>query len=501
MSEFRGVTPPNSVEAEQSVLGAMMQDENAVLQAVEALSTDDFYQPAHREIFEAMVALHHQQRPIDLVTVDAELTRRGTLEGIGGTEYLMRLMSFVPTTANVKAYITLVAEKSTLRKLIKASQEISQECYSQQNPLQETLGHAEKAIFDIVMNRASGESLVHVRDVLYNTYANIEELAKLKGRVSGVPTGFTLLDNMLTGLHGGELIIIGARPSMGKTSFAMNIATHAALYANKSVAVFSLEMPREQIALRMLCSDARVNMQSVRQGTLREEDWIKLAKSIGPMSNSPVYIDDTAGITPTQLRSRCRRLMMDKGLDLIIVDYLGLARRRQDREPSAGGERNQPPAEGDCAGAESAADCLRAALPCIDDARQQAPRAVRPARLRLHRAGRGRRHVHPPRGLLRPRNGGQERGRNHHCEAEKRPVGHGEGRVAERIHDVHGFAALGDGGRERRGCAVLTCCILLCQAVFSFQTVLWHSTRGRSDRPLDSFGSPLLHTCFLSQVI
>ena len=184
MSEFRGVTPPNSVEAEQSVLGAMMQDENAVLQAAEALSTDDFYQPAHREIFEAMVALHHQQRPIDLVTVDAELTRRGTLEGIGGTEYLMRLMSFVPTTANVKAYITLVAEKSTLRKLIKASQEISQECYSQQNPLQETLGHAEKAIFDIVMNRASGESLVHVRDVLYNTYANIEELAKLKGRVS-----------------------------------------------------------------------------------------------------------------------------------------------------------------------------------------------------------------------------------------------------------------------------------------------------------------------------
>ena len=185
MSEFRGVTPPNSVEAEQSVLGAMMQDENAVLQAAEALSTDDFYQPAHREIFEAMVALHHQQRPIDLVTVDAELTRRGTLEGIGGTEYLMRLMSFVPTTANVKAYITLVAEKSTLRKLIKASQEISQECYSQQNPLQETLGHAEKAIFDIVMNRASGESLVHVRDVLYNTYANIEELAKLKGREIG----------------------------------------------------------------------------------------------------------------------------------------------------------------------------------------------------------------------------------------------------------------------------------------------------------------------------
>ena len=324
MSEFRGVTPPNSVEAEQSVLGAMMQDENAVLQAAEALSTDDFYQPAHREIFEAMIALHHQQRPIDLVTVDAELTRRGTLEGIGGTEYLMRLMSFVPTTANVKAYITLVAEKSTLRKLIKASQEISQECYSQQNPLQETLGHAEKAIFDIVMNRASGESLVHVRDVLYNTYANIEELAKLKGRVSGVPTGFTLLDNMLTGLHGGELIIIGARPSMGKTSFAMNIATHAALYANKSVAVFSLEMPREQIAMRLLCGDARVDMQHVRSGTLRDKEWIKLAQTVNPLSNEKVYIDDTAGLTPMQMRSRVRRIMLEKGLDLVIIDYLQL---------------------------------------------------------------------------------------------------------------------------------------------------------------------------------
>ena len=324
MSEFRGVTPPNSVEAEQSVLGAMMQDENAVLQAAEALSTDDFYQPAHREIFEAMVALHQQQRPIDLVTVDAELTRRGTLEGIGGTEYLMRLMSFVPTTANVKAYITLVAEKSTLRKLIKASQEISQECYSQQNPLQETLGHAEKAIFDIVMNRASGESLVHVRDVLYNTYANIEELAKLKGRVSGVPTGFTLLDNMLTGLHGGELIIIGARPSMGKTSFAMNIATHAALYANKSVAVFSLEMPREQIAMRMLCTEASVDMQSVRRGLIDDDGWMRLTDALGPLASCHLYLDDTAGLSPSQLRSRCRRLMAEHGLDLIVIDYLQL---------------------------------------------------------------------------------------------------------------------------------------------------------------------------------
>ena len=324
MSEYRGVTPPNNVEAEQSVLGAMLQDSGAVLLAAESLVPDDFYQPQHKEIFDAMIKLHREQSPVDFVTVDSELSRRGTIGGVGGTEYLLQLVQYVPTTANVKAYISIVAEKSTLRRLIKASQEIAQECYSQQNPLQETLGHAEKAIFDIVMNRASGESLVHVKEVLYNTYANIEELAKLKGRIAGVPSGFTALDQMLTGFHGGELIILGARPSMGKTSLAMNMAGYAALYGGKSVAVFTLEMPREQIALRLLCSDAKVNMQRVRQGTLNADDWMRLAKSIGPMSSSRIFIDDTAGITPTQLRSRCRRLMMEKGLDLIVVDYLGL---------------------------------------------------------------------------------------------------------------------------------------------------------------------------------
>jgi len=321
--EYRGTTPPSSMEAERSVLGAMLQDANAVMQAAEVLAPDDFYQPSHREIYDCMLQLFRQQSPVDLITVDSELSRRGSLDGVGGTAYLIELSQFVPTTANVKAYISLVAEKSTLRKLIKASQEISQECYTQANPLQETLNHAEKAIFDIVMNRASGDSLVHVRQVLYNTYAQIEELSRLKGKISGVPTGFTALDNMLTGLHPGELIILGARPSMGKTSLAMNIASHACLYGGKRVAVFSLEMPREQIALRMLCSDARVDMQKVRQGRLDSDDWMRLAKSLGPMSNAPMYIDDTAGITPSQLRSRCRRLMMDKGLDLIVVDYRG----------------------------------------------------------------------------------------------------------------------------------------------------------------------------------
>ena len=214
-------------------------------------------------------------------------------------------------------------EKATLRRLIEAARGIESESFSQEDDLPDILNHAEKRIFDIAMRRTGEESLKPIKEVLLNTFTQIEEYARLKGGVSGVPTGFYDLDNLLTGRHGGEQILVGARPSMGKTSFAINIATHAAL-KKKKVAVFSLEMPREQIALRMLCGDARVNMQAVRQGTLRDEDWMKLAKSLGPLSASDVYIDDTAGLSPTQVRSRCRRLMMDHGLDLIIIDYLQL---------------------------------------------------------------------------------------------------------------------------------------------------------------------------------
>ncbi|MDO5435242.1 MAG: replicative DNA helicase [Clostridia bacterium] len=322
--ELRGLTPPSSLEAEKSVLGALLRDPNAVLTAAEQLKEEDFYDPAHREIYSAMMALHTQRSPVDLVTVDTELCRRGTSEGTHGTTYLVDLISYVPTTLNVQAYINIVLEKSTLRKLIAAGQEITKESYQQMTPLQELLAKAEKSIFDIVMKRSDGESLKPVNEVLMNTYEQIEELSRNPGGLAGVPTGFIDLDNYLTGMHGGELILVGARPSMGKTSFAMNIASYAALTANKTVAVFSLEMPREQIVMRMLCSDARVDMQKVRKGLLTENDWMRLAKTLGPMSAAKMYIDDTAAITPTQLRSRCRRLMTEKGLDLIVLDYLGL---------------------------------------------------------------------------------------------------------------------------------------------------------------------------------
>ena len=315
--------PPHSAEAERSVLGAMLQNGGAVSTALEMLSSDDFYTPAHREIFDAAKYLSAEHRAVDLVTMDAELSRRGTLPGVGGIEYLIELTQFVPTAANVKDYIRIVSEKSTLRRLITASGEISQASYAQEQDLPQVLAMAEKKIFDIVMRRDEGDQLQHIRDVLTRTYEQMEELARLKGGVSGVPTGFYSLDSLLTGLHGGELVLIGARPSMGKTSFAINMAANA-IRKGKKVAVFSLEMPREQIAMRMLCGDARINMQSVRKGLLRDEDWMKLARTLAPLAASELYIDDTSGLTPGQLRSRCRRQMMEHGLDLIVVDYLQL---------------------------------------------------------------------------------------------------------------------------------------------------------------------------------
>ena len=324
--ESRGAVLPNSVEAEVSVLGAMLQDSNAVLRASEQLTAEDFYHPQHQAIFRVMSEMNQRHMAIDLVTLQVELSKRGLVEGIGGNQYLLKINQDVPTAANVRSYIEIVREKSILRKLINACKDISQDCYRQDKELPEVLAKAEKTIFDIAMNRQEGEELKPLGEVLVNTYEYIEELAKLKGAIAGVATDFYDLDHMLTGLHPGELIIIGARPAMGKTSFAMNIAENASVKFGKVTAVFTLEMPREQIALRMLCSDAKVDMQRVRRGTLEDKDWMKLAKSLGPLSTAPMYIDDTSGISPTQLRSRCRRLMMEKGLDLVVVDYLGLMR-------------------------------------------------------------------------------------------------------------------------------------------------------------------------------
>lgn len=324
MDEQNMRVPPNHADAEKSVLSCMMQDREALSLAFELLSADDFYQPAHREIFDGMHQLNSQGMPVDLVTVDEELSRRGTLEGVGGTNYLIEISQFLPSSVNARAYVQIVDEKATLRRMIKATGEIATACYEQADPVSDILGVAEKSIFDIIMRRHEGTALKHIADVLPDTYLKIEKLAQLKGSIDGVPTGFIDLDNLLTGLHGGELVIVGARPSMGKSAFGLNLTGYAGLHAGRSVAYFSLEMPNDQLTMRLLCSDARVDMQAVRHGSLRDEDWVSLASTLGPLAAANIYMDDTSGITPSQLRSRCRRLKMQRGLDMVVVDYLQL---------------------------------------------------------------------------------------------------------------------------------------------------------------------------------
>jgi len=316
--------PPSSLDAERSVLGAVLQDSGAANLAFETLTPEDFYSAEHKEIFEAMRALHIAGNPIDLMTLGNELTKRGTLDSVGGAAYLLQAVRFVPTTANTRTYIEIVLEKATLRRLISAAQQISQQCYQQSDPLQDVLHNAERLIFDIVMKRGGSDSLRPINSVLMGTFDQIEELSRLKGRLGGVPTGLYDLDRMLTGLHGGELILVGARPAMGKTSMALGVAGFAAVQAKRCVAIFSLEMPCEQIGLRMLCSAANINMQRVRSGMLTDDEWVKIGDTINDLSQARIYIDDTPSLTPSQLRSRCRRLMMEQGLDLIVIDYLGL---------------------------------------------------------------------------------------------------------------------------------------------------------------------------------
>ena len=315
--------PPSHTEAERSLLGAMLLSPKAVMLAQETITEEDFYDPVNREVYAAMSRLTANMKPVDIVTVNEELARHGKLEGVGGLEYLLTLSRSVPTSANAAAYLRIVDEKSTLRKLIAASEEIERECYAGEEDMQELLAKAEKRIYDISMKKG-GEMLQQVRPVVMSTYHKIEDLARNKGKLEGLSTGYTKLDNMLTGLHPGEFILIGARPSMGKTSLAMNIVGNAAIRGHAKVAVFSLEMPAEQLIMRMLCTEARVDMQKVRQGNMDENEWSKISDVMGDVSVAGIYIDATAGIGVPEMRSKARRMQMEHGLDLVVIDYLQL---------------------------------------------------------------------------------------------------------------------------------------------------------------------------------
>ncbi len=316
-------TLPHRDDAEKSVLGAMLKSPEAVMLAQETLKEDDFYDPINRELFSAMLQVASLSRPVDPVTISEELNRRGRLEAIGGMSYLVELVRVVPATINVSAYISIVEDKSTLRHLIQAGEKIAQTCYAEQKETSEILAEAEKAIYDITM-RKGGQQLEPIQPLLLRTFELIEQLYKNKGRIEGVPSGYRDLDDMTTGFHGGELILIAARPSMGKTSFGMNIIENAAIRANKKAAVFSLEMPAEQLVLRMLCTEAKVDMQQVRRGQLEDDDWLKLSESLTVIAGKKIFIDASAGLTVPEMRSKARRLQMEHGLDVIMIDYLQL---------------------------------------------------------------------------------------------------------------------------------------------------------------------------------
>jgi len=318
-----GRIPPQNIEAEQSVLGAMLLDKEAISTVIEILKSDDFYREDHKEIFEAIMDLFDTAQPIDIITVSDQLKLRGSLEKTGGIEYLTELAAIVPTTANVKHYAKIVEEKSILRKLIKASSNIMNMGYEAAEEVSYVLDKAEKSIFDILQKR-NMSGVYHIKDVLVEAFNKLEELYNNKGQITGIPTGFYDLDMKTSGLHNSDLILIAARPAMGKTAFALNIAQYAAVHAHVPVAIFSLEMSKEQLVNRILCSEVMIDSQKMRTGKLDDEDWKKMALALNHLSEAPIYIDDTAGVSITDIRAKCRRMKIEKNLGLVIIDYLQL---------------------------------------------------------------------------------------------------------------------------------------------------------------------------------
>nr|WP_330408016.1 replicative DNA helicase [Vallitalea guaymasensis] len=321
-AEIKGL-PPYSLEAEQSVIGSMILDREAIATGSESLMPDDFYQPDLKVIFEAIIDLYNKNKAVDLVTLENKLKDEGVLDQIGGINYLSKLAVAVPTSAHIKNYAQIVKEKAVLRKLIKTSREIIDESYDGKNKLEDVLNGAEEKIFNIMQDRRT-EEFSSIKDLVVPTLNKIETIHKNQGKVTGIPTGFIDLDYKTAGLQPSDLVLIAARPSMGKTAIALNMAQHAAIKENAATAIFSLEMSKEQLVNRLLCSEAMVDAQKVRTGDLEDEDWAKIASGSSVLSNAPIYIDDTPGITVSEMKAKCRKLKLEKGLDLILIDYLQL---------------------------------------------------------------------------------------------------------------------------------------------------------------------------------
>jgi replicative DNA helicase len=322
-----GRVQPQNIEAEQSVIGCMLLDKEVIPTITKILKPEDFYRQDHREIYEAVMDLFDKAEPVDLITVSEQLKVRGTFDNVGGLEYLTNLATSVLTISNAKHYAKIVEEKSILRKLIRTSSDIINMGYEASEEVSIVLDKAEKAIFDILQKRNS-QGLLHIKEVLVDTFNRLEELYNQKGYITGIATGFTDLDYKTAGLQNSDLILVAARPAMGKTSFALNIAQYAALYQNVPTAVFSLEMSKEQLTNRILCSEVMVDSQKMRTGKLEDEDWKKIARALGPLSEAPIYIDDTPGATVMEIRAKCRKLKLEKNLGLVVIDYLQLMQGR-----------------------------------------------------------------------------------------------------------------------------------------------------------------------------
>ena len=314
---------PQSIEAEQSVIGSMIIDKNAIAKVLESLNEEDFYRDGHKVIYKAILEMFRNDMAVDLVTLLEYLKSTEMLERAGGVTYITEVSSSVPSTANLSSYIKIVSDKSTLRKLIKASTTIIEESYNNQSNVENVVDVAEKKIFNIAENRTS-KDFESLGDVLERGFMQIEKLFNNKGEVTGVPSGFTDLDAKTSGFQSGDMVLIAARPSMGKTTFALNIAEHVALREHKSVVIFSLEMSKEQLAYKLLCSEANVDMLKLRTGALDDQDWENIAMASGPLSKAKIYIDDTAGISVMDMRSKCRKIKMEHGIDMILIDYLQL---------------------------------------------------------------------------------------------------------------------------------------------------------------------------------
>ncbi len=341
--------PPQNIEAEQSVLGAMLIDKEAIAKATEILSAEDFYREAHRVIFSAMLEIYNKNEAVDMITVTDILRRDNKLEDVGGIAYITSLANVVLTAANVKYHAEIVAEKSVLRQLVKVSTEIAAMGYEANDEVGVLLDTAESRILEI-SNRKKRADFTPISAVLMDSVQNIEKLLNNKGGLTGIPTGFNDLDKLTSGLHPSDFIILAARPSMGKTALALNIVQNVALRAHKrvggdprSVAFFSLEMSKEQLVNRMLCAEANIDSQRLRIGEMKEDDWTHLWDACDVMSKAKIYIDDTAGITVMDMRSRARRLKAEHGLDLIVVDYLQLMQGSGKRNTS--GDRQQEVSE------------------------------------------------------------------------------------------------------------------------------------------------------------